>query len=101
MTEEAGTHYAKLLGETAAVSWEGLEPFVVRRTLLEVAGDCDLVEAALAVSQDDRAKVAQWMGNSKLGRIEVEQEKDWQARDPELWALVIAPWVLVQKCGAQ
>lgn len=62
-----------------------------------MAGDCDLVEAALAVAQDDGDKVAHWMASGQLGRLEVEQAKDWQARDPDLWAVVIAPWVLVQE----
>lgn len=97
MTEEAGTLYAKLLGETAAISWQELQPVFARGALLQVAGDCDLVEAALAVAQDDSAKVAQWMANGQLGRLEVEQAQDWLARDPDLWAVVVAPWVLVQE----
>lgn len=101
MTEEAGTLYAKLLGETAAINWQELQPFFARGALLRVAGDCDLVEAALAVAQDDRAKVARWMANGQLGKLEVEQAQDWQARDPDLWAVVIAPWVLVQERGTQ
>ncbi|WP_313210596.1 DUF2288 domain-containing protein [Stutzerimonas nitrititolerans] len=101
MTEEAGTLYAKLLGETAAISWQELQPFFARGALLQVAGDCDLVEAALAVAQDDGDKVAQWMANGQLGRLEVEQAKDWQARDPDLWAVVVAPWVLVQERGSR
>jgi len=97
MTEETGTLYAKLLGETAAITWQELQPIFARGALLRVADDCDLIEAALAVAQDDHAKVAQWMENGQLGRLEVEQAQDWLARDPELWAVVVAPWVLVQE----
>jgi hypothetical protein len=29
--------------------------------------------------------------------MQVEQAQDWQQRDPDLWAVVVAPWVLVQE----
>ena len=97
MIEDAGTLYAKLLGETAAISWQELQPSFARGALLRVAPDADLIEAALAVAEDDRERVAQWMANGQLGRLEVEQAQDWLERDPSLWAVVVAPWVLVQE----
>lgn len=100
MTDEAGTLYAKLLGETAAIGWQELQPVFARGALLRVAADCDLIEAALAVAEDDGAKVAQWMASGQLGKLAVEQAQDWLERDPDLWAVVVAPWVLVQERAA-
>lgn len=97
MTEDAGTLYAKLLSETAAISWQELQPSFARGALLRVAPDADLVGAALAVAEDDRDRVAQWMASGQLGRLEVEHAQDWLERDPQLWAVVVAPWVLVQE----
>lgn len=97
MTEQPSTLYAKLLGETAPISWQELQPFFARGALLWVAGTQDLVEVALAVAEDDRTKVASWLADGVLRKVEVGQAEDLLARDPQLWAVVVAPWVLVQE----
>jgi hypothetical protein len=97
MADDASTLYAKLLGETAAITWQELQPFFARGALLQVAGDADLVEVAVAVAEDDQAKVAAWLNAGQLAKMQAEQAQDWQQRDPALWAVVVAPWVLVQE----
>lgn len=71
MTEQTSTLYAKLLGETAVISWAELQPFFARGALLQVDAALDLVEVAEALAGDDREKVAAWLsggGLSKVGR---------------------------------
>ncbi|WP_447752081.1 DUF2288 domain-containing protein [Pseudomonas nicosulfuronedens] len=97
MTEEASTLYAKLLGETAKISWEELAPFFARGNLLKVAACADLVEVAIGVAEDDKVKVAAWLTRGDLSKVDEIQAQDYLERDPELWAVVIAPWVLVQE----
>lgn len=97
MSDESSTLYAKLLAETASITWEELQPFFARGALLWVAGDFDLIAAAQALAEDDRAKVEAWLGEGRMGRLEADQAQDWLARDPSLWAVVVAPWVLVQE----
>lgn len=97
MTEERSTLYAKLLGETASIEWEALQPFFARGALLQVAGELDLVAVALAVAEDDGASVGAWMSAGQVGRLEAKQAQDWHDRRPSLWAVVVAPWVLVQE----
>lgn len=46
MTEQTSTLYAKLLGETAVISWAELQPFFARGALLQVDAALDLVEVA-------------------------------------------------------
>ncbi|MCQ4314141.1 DUF2288 domain-containing protein [Stutzerimonas sp. VN223-3] len=101
MSEDPSTLYAKLLGETASITWQELQPFFARGALLWVASDFDLIEAAQAVAQDDREKVAGWLAEGRMGKLEPEQAQDWLARDPSLWAVVVAPWVLVQERAAK
>lgn len=101
MTEQPSTLYAKLLGETAPISWEELQPFFARGALLWVAGAQDLVEVALAVAEDDRSKVANWLAAGVLRKVEVELAEDLLARDPKLWAVVVAPWVLIQERASE
>ena len=96
MADDASTLYAKLLGETAAITWQELQPFFARGAL-QVAGEADLVEVAVAVAEDDQAKVAAWLTGGQLAKMPAEQAQDWLERDPDLWAVVVAPWVLVQE----
>ncbi|MCQ4347740.1 DUF2288 domain-containing protein [Pseudomonas stutzeri] len=94
---EPSTLYAKLLGETATLSWQELQPFFARGAVLKVAGSLDLVAVAEALATDDKDKVAPWLTSGELGRLEVAHAEDYQVRDPRLWAVVVAPWVLVQE----
>jgi len=97
MSEDSSTLYAKLLGETASITWQELQPFFARGALLRVAGDFDLIEAAQAVALDDRETVARWLAKGHIGKLEADEAQDWLERDPTLWAVVVAPWVLVQE----
>ncbi|MDO9321851.1 MAG: DUF2288 domain-containing protein [Pseudomonas sp.] len=92
--------YAKLLGETASISWAELQPFFARGALLWVSAELDLVAVALAVAQDDKASIAAWLAAAQVGKLEAVQATDWLERDPPLWTVVVAPWVLVQERGA-
>ena len=60
MTEQPSTLYAKLLGETAAITWQELQPFFARGALLLVDGTQDLIEVAQAVAQAKGIGVAGW-----------------------------------------
>ncbi|HEY1026840.1 MAG TPA: DUF2288 domain-containing protein [Pseudomonas sp.] len=97
MTNESSTLYAKLLGETAPIRWQELQPFFARGALLWVAGSADLIAVAQAVASDDQARVAEWMSQGVLGKLEDDRAEDLLTRDPQLWAVVVAPWVLVQE----
>lgn len=96
-TQTQSTLYAKLLGETATISWQELEPFFAKGSLLWVAPDLDLVAVAEAVAEDDQPRVAAWLTAGQVERISAEHAEDWQRRSPYLWAVVVAPWVLVQE----
>jgi len=97
MTEQPSTLYAKLLGETAAITWQELQPFFARGALLLVDGAQDLIEVAQAVAQNDEGKVAAWLAAGTLSKADDSRAEDLLTRDPELWAVVVAPWVLAQE----
>ena len=65
MTEQTSTLYAKLLGETAVISWAELQPFFARGALLQVDAALDLVEVAEALAGDDREKVAAYVDKAR------------------------------------
>jgi hypothetical protein len=97
MTDQSDTLYAKLLGETAPISWQELQPFFARGVLLQVDGTQDLIEVAQAVAENNQAKVVEWLNGGQLRKVDVAQAEDLLERDPQLWAVVVAPWVLVQE----
>ncbi|WP_068830088.1 DUF2288 domain-containing protein [Pseudomonas sp. BMS12] len=97
MTEQISTLYAKLLGETAKISWAELQPFFARGQLLWVGTAQDLVEVAQAVAEDDGARVGAWLQAGQVAKVDETLAQDYLQRDPELWAVVVSPWVLIQE----
>lgn len=100
-TDRAGHSplYLKLLAETAKIAWPELERFFARGILLCVARDLDLVTVAAAVAEDDTTQVTQWLAAGLVQRMQAETAADFAARDPQLWAVVVSPWVCVQERG--
>ena len=94
---EASTLYLKLLGETAPIAWQELQPFFARGAVLRVAGSLDLIAVAEAMAEDDKPRIMPWLATGELRKLAVADAEDYQARDPRLWAVVVAPWVLVQE----
>jgi hypothetical protein len=89
--------YTKLLGETAKIDWQDLERFFAQGKLLSVARDLDLVSVAEAIANDDSLVVTQWLSSGLVERMQAETAADYSARKPELWAVVVSPWVCVQE----
>jgi len=98
-TEDANPSslYASLLGETAKIDWQDLERFFAQGKLLSVARDLDLVSVAEAIASDNSAVVTQWLSSGLVERMQTETAADYAARNPELWAVVVSPWVCVQE----
>ena len=57
----------------------------------------DLVDAALHVAENNAATVEAWLTEGRIARAELADAEDWYARQPMFWAVVVAPWVLVQE----
>jgi hypothetical protein len=91
--------YLSLLAETAKIGWSELERFFARGILLRVARDLDLVSVAEAIANDDTTQVTQWLSSGMVERVQSETAADFAARDPDLWAVVVSPWVCVQERG--
>jgi hypothetical protein len=64
-----------------------------------VKGDLDLVSVAESLAADDTQQVAQWLAAGLIERMQAETAADLAARDPQLWAVVLSPWVCVQERG--
>ncbi|MBN3725465.1 DUF2288 domain-containing protein [Burkholderia sp. Ac-20379] len=89
--------YRQLLGETAKIDWCDLERFFAQGKLLSVARDLDLVSVAEAVASDDTEQVTRWLSAGHVARMPAEVAQDYATRTPELWAVVVSPWICVQE----
>lgn len=88
--------WARLASETAQIEWGELERFFARGQVVEVSGELDLVEVAMHVVKDDRLAVDRWMQQGQFGLLNSDNARAWASGEHELWAVVVAPWVLVQ-----
>ncbi len=88
---------AKLNAETGRLSWPELQRHFARGSVISVAPGMDLVEVALAIARDDQAAIAAWLAASQIKRAGSDDALDWHERDARFWAVVTAPWVLVQE----
>ena len=88
---------SKLNLETAQMDWVTLAPFFARGQLLRVAPRLSLLDAAVAVAEDNAAEVAKWQAAGEFGAVSDTQALAWQQADARLWAVVVRPFVLVQE----
>ncbi len=88
---------ARLNAETARIGWCQLQRHFARGVLVRVSPDLDLVKVACAVVRDDNASMESWAAEGRVCRAQDADARRWQQRDALLWAVVVAPWVLVQE----
>ena len=89
--------HAKLTLETAQLAWSELERHFARGDVVKVATGVDLIDAALLIAENNAAEAQAWLADGRLARAEMSDAEDWHARQPQFWAVVVAPWVLVQE----
>jgi len=101
MTEADELLRAKLNAETGRLVWKELERHFARGVVIVVAEELDLVEVAFHVSRDDKTAVAAWMAQGQVRRAGAEDAMAWHERQSLFWAVVAAPWVLIQETAAR
>ena len=79
------------------MDWTTLEPFFARGQLLRVAPSLSLLDAAVAVAEDDAEQVAQWQQADTFGTVSDAEALAWQQANATLWTVVVRPFVLVQE----
>ncbi|ROL78400.1 DUF2288 domain-containing protein [Pseudomonas vranovensis] len=97
MTDQPSTLYAKLLGETAIIEWKALERFWAKGDLIWVEPTLDLIEVAQAMAENRSETFAKWRNAGTVGAVTAEQALDLQSRDPEIWAVVVSPFIVIQE----
>ncbi|MFO8142826.1 MAG: DUF2288 domain-containing protein [Marinobacter sp.] len=92
---------ARLNLETSRIHWHELQTYYARGQVVRVAAELDLLKVASELTADNKVQFEQWMSNGKIGDVSADLARTWYDRNAELWAVVIAPWVLVQDRSGQ
>ena len=87
----------KLNRETAKIGWSELQRFYAQGLVIAVAEGVDLIKVARSFANDDSPQVEAWLATGSVARVVDDQAARWLAAGQVLWAVVVAPWVLVQE----
>lgn len=83
--------------QTARIHWHELQTYYAAGSVVAVAEDLDLVEVAVQLGMDNTGCFQNWIDTGQVTAVSDEQALAWYDSNEELWAVVAAPWVLVQK----
>lgn len=87
----------KLNRETSKISWEELQRHYASGAVVAVEQSLDLIEVACEFSRDNKEAVEQWLAAGLVYKPDDQRSLDWLEQQASLWAVVVAPWVLVQE----
>ena len=83
--------------DLAEVNYRELKIHLQRDAIIVVAADLDLIEAAVAVADDDKTQVEAWIGANRLAKPTEDQLKMWEEKPDNLFKmLIVQPFILVQ-----
>ena len=87
----------KLNHDTAKIGWSELREAQQQELVIQVSTDLDLIDVACEFTLDNSAKVQDWLEKGQVQKVDAERAASWTLDEFELWAVVVAPWVLVQE----
>ena len=85
-----------LVHETAKIAWKELQRFYAQGKVFHVADELDLVQVATAFTEDNLEKVNTWTESELVLAVSDSQAIEWYEDDALVWAVTVAPFVLVQ-----
>jgi hypothetical protein len=101
MTDRAPDTHEELIAhfnaQTAKLAWPELARHFARGVVVKVAPAMDLVAVAVAMAQDRADEIETWTQAGQLQRANDDDARYWHEQDSVFWAVVVAPWVLVQE----
>ena len=87
--------------ETARIGWQELQRYFAMGVLIVVERELDLVSIASAFIDDDSNQIQSLMSQGNVRKAGTGDAKRWEQLYTEFWAVVVAPWVLVQETGQE
>ena len=98
-TERARLLRQEYLSQTARIPWRDLQTYYAAGSVVKVDPELDLIETAVQLGLDNAASFEQWINSGEITPVDDQQALAWFESEIELWAVVAAPWVLVQERG--
>jgi len=83
--------------ETGKLGWPELQRYFASGMVIVIDPALDLVDVAMQISQDNASAISEWSESKLLWRAQDDDATRWQENSAEFWAVVIAPWVVVQE----
>ncbi len=87
---------ANINNETSQINWSELQRFFAGGWLIYVSSETNLLDVAVAFSQDNKEDVSRWLTSGEVAKVSDEQAKQWHTEDTIFWSTVVKPWVLIQ-----
>ena len=87
----------RLHSETALIDWCDLQRNFAQGNVFLISNELDLVEVAKYFIQDEARQLADLLEHDVISQPSNDQARSWYANKVELWAVVAAPFVLVQQ----
>lgn len=84
-------------GQTARIPWLELQTHYARGSVIAVSSALDLVEVAVQLGMDNTEVFQGWINSGAVAPVDDKQARLWYESEAVLWAVVAAPWVLVQE----
>jgi len=94
--ERAALLRQEFLGQTARIHWLELEQHFAQGNVVRVGATLDLVEVAVQLGLDNTDQFQAWIAGGDIAPVSDTEASAWHAANTELWAVVAAPWILVQ-----
>ena len=84
------------LSQTSHIHWHDLQTYYAHGSVICVTPGLDLVDVAVQLGLDNVARFQAWTELGEVAPVSDQQALAWYESNEELWAVVAAPWVLVQ-----
>ena len=86
-----------LNAQTGKIGWPELARHFARGVVIDVSPDEDLLLIAEALVRDQADEIEQLHKGGRLHRATDADAIRWEKENTQFWAVVVAPWVLVQE----
>lgn len=83
--------------QTARIHWHALQAYYAHGSVIVVSPDLSLLDVAVQMGMDNTDCFRRWIAAGEVAGVSDEQALTWYEANTELWAVVAAPWVLVQQ----
>jgi hypothetical protein len=83
--------------DLADVNWRELRIHLQRDAIILVADELNLIDVGVAVAEDDKGLVENWIAARQLGKPNEQQLESWEREpDKQFQMLIVQPFILVK-----